>query len=85
MKSLEQKIRTQLKEVVEECYRNFSERGWSTEQWAAKAGVHPNTILRIADERTTYPRYQTIARMAHAVGLDLAVVASYTQHQRRSA
>lgn len=43
----------------------------SIEEWAKKAEVHQNTIRRLLDRKTSFPRFETIRRIAEAVGVEI--------------
>jgi hypothetical protein len=58
--------------IVNECKQvAFEAFQWDMEKWAAKAGVHCQTIYRLLREETRFPSFETVIRLANAVHIDI--------------
>jgi len=74
-----------LNELIEiMCIMEAVKRGWSMHQLAIEADLCPQTVYNLDAGITQYPRFSTIWKMAHAVGLkiNLTAASSKSQHQR---
>lgn len=74
-----------LKAIVDECWACAGDQNLSIPDWADAAGLAYTTIWKLANGDTSFPRFQTIAMMARAVGLDVVVDVQRTKKKGRAA
>ena len=74
-----------LKDIVELSYAAAADSDLAVDAWATKAKLHPDTIRRLAEGRTLFPRFQTVVAMAQAVGVDVYARRGVQQKKRGAA
>jgi len=63
-----------LHKIIDEIFSEAaSQYDWTWSQLAANAGLAYQTVSKIGDRATKWPRFMTIYRLAKAVGWDLVV------------
>lgn len=63
-----------LHEIVDAIYAEASEQyEWSWNQLAVHSGLAYETVVRLGERETKYPRFYTVQRLAAAVGWKLKV------------
>lgn len=60
-----------LDEIFEEAANSF---GWTWSQLSVHSGLSYETVRRLGDRETRWPRYYTVHKLAKAVGWSLTVV-----------
>ena len=63
----------ELHRLVDLIYDEAAEYQWTWNQLAEEAGLAYQTVERLGDRKTRWPRFSTVWRLAKAVGFDLAI------------
>ncbi len=63
----------QLDELLDQSYDLALQMGWNNPKLAQEAGIATSTVYRIGLRLTVYPRWETVARIARSVGLEIAI------------
>jgi hypothetical protein len=73
----------QLHRLINEVYESAGDRGWSWPQLATASGLSYETVRRLGNYQTMYPRIQTVVMLAEAVGYEVAITHKHTKSSRR--
>lgn len=64
----------ELNRIIDDCYSRSGKLGMTWRDLADAAGLHPRTIYRLGNRITKLPRFETVWKIAKAVGMELALV-----------
>lgn len=67
----QQRYKRDLTAMISEVYERACDADLDMTSWAKAAGIHRNTIQRLAEGTTRFPQWQTVMAMARAVGMTM--------------